>query len=198
MQYFQAAVSRCTAHLIAFFFMTTRYTPETLLFHLRQGDPQAFEQLYVNYRTALLGTIVQLVKDPVEAEDLLQDTYLKVWLRFHQYDAQQGGLFHWLFNIARNTARDALRRRKCVAFRPNQESDAHAPAMTYLPLTDPIGLEPLVRQLLLPQQWQVIHLAYWMGYTHTQIADHLVMPLGTVKTRVNQSLIRLRPYFSRR
>ena len=172
-----------------------KYTPETLVFRVRQGDQQAFQQLYENYHTALLGVITQIVKDPLEAQDLLQDTYLKVWQRFHYYDSQQGGLFNWLLSIARNTALDALRRGKCVQFISLVELDTLPVAMSYQPVTDIIGVEHLVRQLLLPHQWQVIDLAYWQGHTYREIADQLALPLGTVKSRVRQSLIRLRPYF---
>lgn len=67
----------------------------------------------------------------------------------------------------------------------------------YLPITDIIGVEHLVRQVLQPPQWQVIQLAYWYGYTFSEIADHLALPLGTVKTRIRLALIRLRPLFDR-
>ena len=175
--------------------MTTRLAPETLIAHLRGGDERAFQYLYEHYRTALLGVITQIVKDPIEAEDLLQDTFVKSWQRFHYYNPQQGGLFNWLLTIARNTALDALRRGKCVQFTSPVGLDTLPVAMSYHPVTDIIGVEHLVRQLLLPHQWQVIDLAYWQGYTYSEIADQLTLPLGTVKSRVRQSLIRLRPYF---
>ena len=172
-----------------------KYSSETLVFQLRQGDQQAFQQLYKRYHTALLGVITRIVKDPIEAQDLLQDAYLKVWQRIHYYDPQRGSLFNWLLTIARNTALDASRRGKCVQFTSLVALDTLPVAMSHWPVTDIIGVEHLVRQLLLPHQWQVIDLAYWQGYTYSEIADQLEVPLGTVKSRVRQSLIRLRPYF---
>ncbi|GAB3640619.1 RNA polymerase sigma factor [Spirosoma arcticum] len=168
-----------------------------LVIQLRQGDRGAFQQLYLNYYVALLGTINHIVKDPIEAEDLLQDTYVKVWIRFQQYDSEQSGLFNWLFNIARNTALDALRRRKINPVTLCQELIGLPMTPSCLPVTDIIGVEHLVRQVLQPQQWQVVNLAYWYGYSYPEIADHLALPLGTVKTRIRQSLIRLRPLFDR-
>lgn len=175
--------------------MTTRLASETLTAPLRGGDERAFQHLYGQYRTALLGVITQIVKDPTEAQDLLQDTYVKSWQRFHYYDPQQGGLFNWLLTIARNTALDALRRGKGVQFTSLTALDTLPVTMSHWPATDIIGVEHLVRQLLLPHQWQVIDLAYWQGYTYREIANQLVLPLGTVKSRVRQALIRLRPHF---
>lgn len=169
----------------------------TLVIQLRQGDQRAFQQLYVNYYSALLGTINSIVKDPIEAEDLLQDTYVKVWQRFQRYDPEQSGLFHWLYSIARNTALDGLRRRKTTPETLCPESMALLTTPSYLPLPDIIGIEHLARQVLPPQQWQVVNLAYWQGYTFSEIADQLALPLGTVKTRIRQALIRLRPLFNR-
>lgn len=173
------------------------HSEERLVVQLRQGDRKAFQQLYLNYYPALLGTISHIVRDPVEAEDLLQDTYLKVWQRFQRYDPKQSGLFNWLFNIARNTALDSLRRRKTTPVTLFPESIDLPMTPGYLPPTDIIGVEHLVQQVLQPQQWQVINLAYWYGYTCPEIADQLALPLGTVKTRIRQSLIRLRPLFDR-
>ena len=181
--------------LIFLIHMTTRLASETLIAHLRGGDERAFQHLYEHYHTALLGVITQMVKDPIEAQDLLQDTYAKSWQRFHSYNPQQGGLFNWLLTIARNTALDALRRGKCVQFTSLTALDTLPVTMSYQPVTDTIGIEHLVRQLLLPHQWQVIDLAYWQGYTYREIANQLVLPLGTVKSRVRQALIRLRPHF---
>ena len=176
---------------------STHHSEAMLVFQLRQGDREAFQQLYLNYYSALLGTINHIVKDPIEAEDLLQDTYLKVWQRFQRYDPEQSGLFHWLFSIARNTALDSLRRRKITPITLCPASIELTMIAGCLPVIDIIGVEHLVRQVLQPQQWQVVNLAYWYGYTYPEIADHLALPLGTVKTRIRQSLIRLRPLFDR-
>ncbi len=183
-------------HYTAFILMTTRCTEEILVLQLHQGNKEAFQHLYISYRRALLGVITTIVGHSGEAEDLLQDTYVKVWQRFRYYDAGQGGLFNWMFNIARNTAIDAVRRRKSVQFTSYTELDIFPEIVSYPLTTDAIGVEHLVKQVLLPQQWQIINLAYWHGYTHSEIADKLVLPLGTVKSRVRQSLIRLRPLFN--
>ncbi len=176
---------------------STHSSEAALVGQLRQGDRRAFEHLCVNYHRALLGTILNLVNDPGEAEDLLQDTYLKVWQRFHRYDPERSGLFHWLYTIARNTALDALRRRKTrpVTLTLCPESTELPMTASSQPLTDLVGIQPLVRQILPPLQWQVVDLAYWQGYTYAEVADELGLPLGTVKSRIRQALIQLRPLF---
>jgi RNA polymerase sigma-70 factor (ECF subfamily) len=178
--------------------MITPYTEEVLVVHLRQGDQKAFQHLYRSYRRSLLGVINTIVNASNEAEDLLQDTFVKIWQRFYRYDPERGTLFNWMLNVARNTALNSVRRRRLIQYTPAVAPDTLPEALTYLPVIDGIGVAYLARQTLLPHQWKVIHLAYWQGYSYPEIATLLVLPLGTVKSHVRQSLIRLRPLFNNR
>lgn len=175
----------------------TKYTELGLVAHLRQGDKKAFQQLYTRYYSALLATITRIVKNSDEAEDLLQDTYVKVWQRFHYYDPERGTLYTWLFNVARNTALSAVSRRK-VAY-SSLDTDLKPfllpTTMSSWPVTDTIGVEYVIKQALNAQQWQVLELTYWGGCTHEETAERLALPVGTVKSRIRQSLIQLRPLF---
>ena len=175
--------------------MAIPYDEKALIVGLRHRDKQAFEQLHNRFHSALLGVINHLVKDPLEAEDLLQDTFVKAWLHFDQYNPERGRLFSWLVTIARNKALDCLRRHHGIGLTPLTEVDTPPMTMSYWPNTDIIELEGLVRQRLQPQHWQIVELAYWYGYTHQEIAQQLALPLGTVKTRIRQSLLQLRPLF---
>jgi RNA polymerase sigma-70 factor (ECF subfamily) len=176
--------------------MIAPYTEKVLVVHLRQGDQKAFQHLYGSYRRSLFGVINTIVNDSNEAEDLLQDTFVKIWQRFYRYDPEKGTLFNWMLNVARNTALDTVRRRRLVQYTPYIEPDTLPEILTYLPVIDGIGVAYLARQTLLPHQWKVIHLAYWQGYSYPEIATQLALPLGTVKSHVRQSLIRLRPLFN--
>lgn len=175
--------------------MTKQFSEALLILRLRQGHDSAFRQLHTRYSKALLKTINQIVKDSDEAEDLLQDTYIKIWLRFPSYDHQQSALFSWLVYIARNTAIDALRRRRFTCLPLSEEAQAVPISEHGYPSTDYIDVGNAAQQVLKPSQWQVIQLAYWQGYTAQEIADELVLPVGTVKTRLRQSLHQLRPIF---
>ncbi len=176
--------------------MISPYTEQTLVAAIQQGDPKAIRQLYNCYYKALLGAITQIVRDPIEAQDLLQDTYVKVWQRFHYYDPGQGRLFTWLLQVARNTALDFVRRPKPIFLELAAELDASLGIVSHWPMLDTLNMRQVVTQQLKPQQWQVIELFYWQGYTHEQIADQLTLPLGTVKSRIRQSLLQLQPLFT--
>ena len=166
-----------------------------LVSQLRQGDKNAFCQLHNRYRVALLGSIQLIVKDSEQANDLLQDTFVKVWQRFHLYDPAKSSLFNWLLTLARHTALDFVRRNKLICV-PIEAKTIQLPSESYCwQSITIIDIKRVVEQQLGTAQWQVIELAYWQGYTYTEIADYLIMPLGTVKSRIRQSLRQLRPLF---
>ena len=176
--------------------MITLYSQESFVSCLRQGDKKAFQRFYKRYYRVLLSVITPIVKDPAEAEDVLHDTYIKVWQRSHSYDPQRGSLYNWMLNIARNSALDAIRRRRGVELSSYTEIDVLPMSTIYWPVIETIEVERLVRQVLKPHHWQVVELAYWYGYTHQEIADRLALPLGTVKTRLHHSICQLRPFFN--
>ncbi|MBC3789352.1 RNA polymerase sigma factor [Spirosoma utsteinense] len=170
---------------------------EMLLVLLKQGDPRAFRELHTRYAKPLLRVIVLIVKDSCQAEDVLQDTFVKVWQYIHHYDSQKGGLYNWMSTVARHTAIDSLRRRTppVIAISDGDPEGVLVDKHDWL-RTDCIGVEQVARRVLRTHQWQVVQLVYWKGRTQQEIADELGLPLGTVKTHVRLSLIRLRPFFS--
>jgi DNA-directed RNA polymerase specialized sigma24 family protein len=82
---------------------------EALLCRLQQREERAFRQLYDQYGPVLYGVILNMVRDRELAQDLLQDSFLKIWRYIDKYDADRGSFFTWLLNVARHTAIDALR-----------------------------------------------------------------------------------------
>ncbi len=164
---------------------------EELVRRLVARDERAFGILYEKYGSALLGTIKRLVRDEVVAQDILQESLLKVWLNIARYDAERGRLFTWMARICTNLAIDFLRSPRYFFDRNSQSlevsfADQMASTATFNP--EHIGLRELVLHLK-PAHRDIVNLYYFGGYTQAEIAEHLDMPLATVKTRVRAALL---------
>ena len=170
-----------------------------LIEKLNQRNQQAFQWLYDQYSPALYGVVLRIIRDDEQAQDLLQDIFVKIWKNLEAYDASKGRLFTWMLNVARNTAIDALRARKTQpsgAIRTD-EDNVHIidrQHNTEQPNPDYIGMKDVVNQLR-PERKQLIDLVYFGGYTHEEAAQELNLPLGTVKTRVRAALQELKQLF---
>lgn len=162
---------------------------------LKKQDEMGLRLLYDYYSAALYGVIFRVVNDRELAEDVLQESFVKIWKNIGSYNAEKGRLYTWLLNIARNTAIDATRSR---AFRDSgqiqsiednvyQVDRKHQHAMG----VDHIGLAKVLDQLK-PEHRKLIDLLYFGGYTQSEVAEELAIPLGTVKTRVKAAMTRLR------
>jgi RNA polymerase sigma factor (sigma-70 family) len=152
---------------------------------LHERKTSALSLLYDNYSTSLYGTILRIVRAEPEAEDILQETFIRIWNNIGQYHADKGSLFTWMLNIARNLAIDYLRTARhqhelrCSAV---EESNPETTADSQVTIREEhIGLRELTR-LLSPEQKLVIDLLFFEGYTHPEAAEKLGMPLGSVKT----------------
>ena len=173
----------------------TIHEVESLARKLRQRDRRAFGVIYDRYSGALYGVILRIVQFGEMAEDVLQETFIKIWRNAESYDDSRGTLFTWMLNIARNAALDKLRSSEYRQRKTNQsiedlvgEVDSKQNS-SFNP--DVIGLREFVEKLK-PDQQQLIDLIYYNGFTQSEAADELGIPLGTVKTRVRSALIRLR------
>lgn len=159
---------------------------------------KAFEYLYDNYSGAVYGIILKIVRSEDFAQELLNDCFLKIWNKISDYDASKGRLFTWILNIARNSALDKLRSKEYKAkmktddVSENVSISDHKYSQANNP--DYIGVKEIVQQLPVEQQ-KLIHLMYFQGYSQSEIAEELNMPLGTVKTRVRAAMITLRKLF---
>jgi RNA polymerase sigma factor (sigma-70 family) len=177
-------------------FMHPALPSEDRLVRALVGQQQAdFTVLYEAYAPALYGQLCRMVNDAAQAEDLLQDTFVKIWLNSHRYDPQQGRLFTWMTTIARHVAFDELRARKS---RPQIESmlSSVQPTGWAVQPTSLAGLsqEALLRPLA-PQYQVVMELMYYQQCTGQEVADRLKIPLGTVKTRIRIALQQLQALF---
>lgn len=171
----------------------------TLLAKTALGDRNAFKQLYDETSPQLLGLLISMLKHRDVAEDVLQDTFLKVWHRAGDYHADRGQVTTWMSSIARYRALDILRAQG-VRRKRDQQQDPTEPLTTELafalPETDSeVGagdrLQDCIHELSEDQR-QSIGLAFYRGFTHEELSAQLEVPLGTVKAWIRRGLQQLR------
>lgn len=141
--------------------------------------------------------IKKIIPEKEKAEDILQETFMKIWEKIHQYDAGKGSLFTWMLNIARNRSIDECRSKKIqpanIQITGNYVNNIVDTSRLTQQL-DYIGVSEVVKNLR-PQQQELIELIYFCGHTQAEAADILNVPLGTVKTRVRAAMQYLRVVF---
>jgi len=180
---------------------------ETLVIQVARGNSVALEVLYDRYASTVLGISVKVVGDQALAEDVLQETFWRVWQSAATYQSQRGSFTSWLFRIARNLAIDAYRRRNV---RPQAISSANGSDPILDETADPntdvaeqaqsMMKNRQIRKALaaLPGvQRQVIEMAYFYGMTRQEIAEATGEALGTIHTRARLALQKLRGEFER-
>ena len=166
---------------------------------LRNREKIAIEALYDMYSSSLYGIISRIVLDTPTAEDVLQETFVKIWNSFASYSTEKGRLFTWMVNIARNLAIDKIRSKDFKNQNKNQELENNVTFIdeqrntVYNP--ELLGIKELV-ETLKPEQKSILDLVYFKGYTHVEAADELGVPLGTIKTRLRMAIIQLRKHFN--
>ena len=163
---------------------------------LRQDDKSAVSLLYDNYSDALFGVILRIVNQEALAEEILQDTFLKIWKYRESYDESKGRFFTWMLNIARNTAIDQTRLKSFS--QKNQDLDNVVSIIDSRDQenfnVDAIGIRELIEKL--PEEHRsIIDLVYFKGFTHIEAAEALSIPLGTLKTRLRLAIVQLRKTF---
>ena len=166
---------------------------------MRQREKIAIEALYDMYSSSLFGVISRIINDTAIAEDVLQDTFVKIWNSFSSYSTEKGRLFTWMVNIARNLAIDKIRSKDFKNQSKNQELENNVTSIdeqrntVYKP--ELLGIKELV-ETLKPEQKSILDLVYFKGYTHVEAADELGVPLGTIKTRLRMAIMQLRKHFN--
>ncbi|MEP6896443.1 MAG: sigma-70 family RNA polymerase sigma factor [Chloroflexota bacterium] len=175
---------------------------EILAARVARGDSTALEVLYDRHASTVFGLALKVIGEQGAAEDVLQETFWRVWRSANTFKPERGAFTSWLFRIARNLAIDAYRR---SSVRPHVVSDAETvePVLDQLPDPDVDVVEQTqailknrqVRKALtsLPQmQRQVIEMAYFQGMTRHEIAEATGEALGTIHTRARLGLLKLR------
>ena len=165
---------------------------------LRERDAGAMRELYEHYGRLIYSLIQRMVRNSAAAEDLVQETFLRIWNRIPAFDQERGALGPWVLTIARNRAIDYLRsadgRMSAGALdldrleHPGQFCDIDNRALSL----DRARMLKEAFEKLTPNQKTVIELAYFEGLSQTEMADRMQQPLGTIKTWVRSALKVLR------
>lgn len=173
----------------------THYSEEQLIVLLKEKSETGFHHLYENYSGALYGVIFRIVQSKDYTEEIIQDVFVKIWNSIHQYNASKGRFYTWMINIARNTAIDYLKSKSFQNELKNQPLPEFVYDSAELSTTndssDYIGFKNVLKNLETDKQ-EIIDLAYYQGYTQNEISEKLKIPLGTVKTKMRNALMKLR------
>ena len=165
---------------------------------MARGDHEALAELYDRHARLVFSLALRILRDQSDAEDIVQDVFSQAWRQAARYESGRGNVIAWLLNLTRSRAIDRLRGRRA---RP--DTNAGDPSSLELPdLSRPVD-EQIVRSHqaaairaavdeLSVLQRVAIELAFYEGLTHVEIADRLELPLGTVKTRIRQGLLKLK------
>jgi RNA polymerase sigma-70 factor (ECF subfamily) len=173
--------------------------PQRLAGRLASQDPDALRELYDQTSRLVFGLILRIVGDRAAAEEIALDVYLQVWRRAGSYDPERASFLSWLTLLARSRALDYLRSKQGRARAKEQELDPLAHASGGSPEPDAAAWAADRRKAVLcalstldqPRR-AAIEMAFFEGYSHSEIAERLDAPLGTVKTRIRTGMRQLR------
>lgn len=176
-----------------------RLADEELMAHVDRKGAAAFEVLYDRHGASAYSLAYRIVGDRNAAEDVAQEAFLSIWRSNARYDRARGSVRSWVLSVVRNRAIDALRRGGGGAPKLDRDDDALLEARPAAAATEDEALRRETSRELrgvlaaLPdEQSRVIELAYFGGFSHSEIAAMLNMPLGTVKGRMRLGLERIR------
>ena len=164
-------------------------TEKELIEAIQRKDQKAFYRLYDKYSGALYGVIIRMCKDSGLAEELLQESFLKIWNKIDQYHPDKGRFYTWAYRIARNTTLNAMRKESLLiqsedlsVYKDRKEEE------------EPWDVQRLNGQInsLEPHHRQAISLVYFQGFTHREAHEEMGVPLGTFKSYIRQALKQLR------
>lgn len=172
-------------------------TLDELLPRVARGDDTAFEQLYRHLSAPVFGLIQRVLRDPAQSEEVAQEVFLELWRTATRYSPERGSILSWAMTIAHRKAVDRVRSAQASTDRDSRvaRADTNRP---FDEVTEVVAgrleREQVKRCLstLTELQRESVMLAYYQGYTYREVAHLLDSPLGTVKTRLRDGLIRLR------
>jgi RNA polymerase sigma-70 factor (ECF subfamily) len=173
---------------------------EALARRMAAGDQKALEEVIHRWHGPVYSLALRILRDQEIAEEVTQDVFLKAWRSAASYESQRGAFSSWLLTLAHHTAVDNLRRQKARGKDVLRPFDDYLAAVVPSPAKgispwQKLRMEKALGQLNPPQR-QVVELAYFEGLTRDEIAARLNEPVGTIKTRLRDSLIKLHKLFS--
>lgn len=168
-----------------------------LLKQSARGDQAAFSRLYNATSSRVFGLAVRVVRDPAQAEEVTQEAFLEIWKTATRFDPDRGSPLSWLLTITHRKAVDRVRSAEASSRRDekyhhqNQPVDHDSTAEAAHASLEARRVRGALASLTAVQR-EAVELAYFGGYTHTEVAKLLDLPVGTAKTRIRDGLIRLR------
>jgi RNA polymerase sigma-70 factor (ECF subfamily) len=176
---------------------TAPATKEELLGRVAQGDETAFGDLYDQMASRVLGLVKRLLVDHAQSEEVTQEIFLEIWQSASRYEAQRGGASTWILTMTHRRAVDRIRSSQSGRDRDTKIGIRDL-AVEYDQVSETVEtrieherVEKAMSRLTELQR-QAISLAYYGGLSHSEVAERLRIPLGTVKTRLRDGMIRLR------
>ncbi len=175
----------------------------SLLARMVRGDEGALRMLYDRLSSLAYGMALRIARNPDAAQDAVQEAFLRVWRRADTFDPERGRARPWFLRLVRNVAIDQLRSR---GVRGRAEMEKSHDASSDIPSEQPDDIAAReeraarIRSALAglpPDQRRAVEIAYFEGLSHSEIAEREGMPLGTVKTRIREGVLRLRAYIVR-
>jgi RNA polymerase sigma-70 factor (ECF subfamily) len=164
-----------------------------LLERVGREDQRAFEALYDLYGRSVYALAVSMLRDARSAEEVTQEVFLAIWRSARDFDARRGEPRSWILSLAHHKAVDAVRRHRVRSAEPLSETMTVDPDIAGQAIQSVEGARVRAAlEALSPPQREAIALAYYGGYTQQEIAQKLGAPLGTVKTRMRDGMLRLR------
>jgi RNA polymerase sigma-70 factor (ECF subfamily) len=161
------------------------------------GNETALRRLYELRADTLFALALRMLQSPAEAEEALQDAFMRIWRGASTWDEEKSAAFTWMVLIQRRACIDRLRARGrqerlfCAGEDPGREEMVFLSAEPSEGNGDRSTLHEALRRLPLEQR-EVIELAFYQGWTHSEIAQHRREPLGTIKARLRRGMLRLR------
>jgi len=158
-------------------------------------DQQAFAELFDYFAPRLKSYLQRLGMDPSQAEEMTQEVMIVLWHKAAMFDPAKASLSTWLFRVARNRRIDALRRDRSNLLDPHDPALQPSPVETADDIVEAEERDQLVRAAMLElpeEQVMLLQQAFFLGRSHSQIAEDTGLPLGTVKSRIRLAFARLR------